>query len=158
MFSLTAKLTRSKLVGAVIAGGLLLCAFIILAANPSSPPPKTASLPPAGRLVTNDDRLAYLTSLGWDASPDPVENKEVQIPETFDDVYADYNQLQLEQGFDLKKYSGKTVSQFSYRIRNYPTGEQNVYLSLLIYNGRVIGGDVHSAALSGFMHGLKKGT
>ena len=32
---------------------------------------------------------------------------------------------------------------------------QTVYLTLYVYEGRVVGGDIHSAALNGFMHELR---
>lgn len=156
MFILTARLTRRKLAGTVIAAGFLLCAFIIMAANRDALPKSSPSVPQSGRLVTNDDRLAYIASLGWDVFPDPEEFKEVLLPETFDDVYLKYNELQLTQGFDLKKYSGKKVEQVIYRIRNTDTDGPTTYLCILISNNRVIGGDVHSAALDGFMQGLVK--
>ncbi len=156
MFILTARLTRRKLAGAVIAGGFLLCAFIIMAANRDALPRSSPSVPQSGRLITNDDRLAYIASLGWDVSPDPEESKEVLLPETFDDVYSQYNELQATQGFDLKNYSGKKVEQYTYRIKNASPDEPAAYLSILIYKAHVIGGDVHSAALDGFMQGLVK--
>ena len=51
---------------------------------------------------------------------------------------------------------GKTVMKYSYRITNYEGCDGEVYATLLVYKNRVIGGDVASAALDGFMHGFAK--
>ena len=44
---------------------------------------------------------------------------------------------------------------FSY-CGNRPDAEDAVYANLLIYKNRVVGADVCSAKLEGFMHGLAK--
>ena len=44
---------------------------------------------------------------------------------------------------------------YRYRVKNYPSGEENVIAQIIVLNYQVIGGDVHSSALDGFMHGLK---
>ncbi len=68
---------------------------------------------------------------------------------------AEYNALQLQQGFDLRRYGGLICSMYTYRVLNYPSGDENVLAALFVYRNRVIGGDIHSTALDGFMHGLK---
>ena len=64
------------------------------------------------------------------------------------------DRLQADQGFDLTAYCGKRVKRYAYEITNYPTGEQGVQAGLLIYKNTVIGGDVLSPSLDGFLHGL----
>ena len=56
---------------------------------------------------------------------------------------------------NLEKYKGKTASMYTYTVTNAPEKDQTVYLHLLIYNSRVIGGDVCSAEINGFMRPLK---
>ena len=63
-------------------------------------------------------------------------------------------QLQSGQGFDLEKYKGKRVKRYTYEISNYPTGETGVQAGLLIYKNTVVGGEVLSSQLGGFIHGL----
>ena len=43
---------------------------------------------------------------------------------------------------------------YTYQIVNHPSGETNVRATLLIRNNKLIGGDVCSARLDGFMHTL----
>lgn len=153
MFVVSAKLTRKKLIGTIAVAGIVLIATIFLLTNHSS---VQASGSVNKKIKTNDDRTAYLSSIGWDVSSEPVETQEVLIPETWDNVFEQYNQLQTKQGFDLGKYKGKRVMRYSYRVNNYPTGESNIIANLLCYKDRVIGGDVQSPALDGFMHGLEE--
>jgi len=103
---------------------------------------------------TNDGRLAFLKNYGWEVSGTPVEVVEVIIPKTFNTVYTNYNAIQKSQGFDLSKFKGERVKRWTYDVKNYPGGVQNVRANLLVYNNKVVGGDVSSVALDGFMQGL----
>lgn len=107
---------------------------------------------------TAEERIAYLSQFGWSVEADPLEVMEVIIPETFDDTYTNYNALQQSQGFDLTLYAGKRVKKWSYRVTNYPGYESMdcIQATMLIYDGKVIGGDVCSTQLDGFMHGFVK--
>ena len=70
------------------------------------------------------------------------------------DSYQDYLALQSQQGFDLEKYAGKRVKRYTYEVLNYPTGETGVQANLLIRKNTVVGGEVLSPQLDGFLHGL----
>lgn len=105
------------------------------------------SLPAGG---TNEERLAFLAGYGWEAEEEPVELREVVIPAEFDDVYLRYNEVQKAQGMDLLPYAGKTCSQWIYSVTNYPS-EETVHASLLVLDGRIIGGDLSSTELDGFL-------
>lgn len=77
------------------------------------------------------------------------------IPETFGDVYQNYNAIQTEQGFDLSKFKGKQVTRSTYSVLNYPEQKEYIRANLLIYNDEIIGGDICSVyAKNGFMHGF----
>ena len=102
---------------------------------------------------TNDDRLAYLSGLGWQVSSQPIATEELLIPKEFDDSYAGYLKLQEDQGFDLAQYRGKRVKRYTYQLTNYPTQDEPVQIALLVYKNRVVGGQIQSASGS-FLHGL----
>lgn len=101
-------------------------------------------------------RQALLLSLGWEIDESSEEEKRVLIPSCDSGVMAAYNTLQKRQGYDLSRYTGRTVTQYSYRITNYPGYDGTVYATLYVSGRRVVGGDIHSAALGGFMHGLSR--
>lgn len=103
--------------------------------------------------------LTFISNYGWEVDEEPVEVREVVIPETFDDVYNNYNKIQLEQGFNLEKYAGLRVKCRTYIVRNYPNTmpeDDFIRINLLIYDNEIIGGDVCSVKLDGFMHGFSK--
>lgn len=104
---------------------------------------------------TKEDRIDFLASLGWQADPESEEADSVRIPACGEGAMADYNALMQKGGYDLSKYEGKTVEQYRYRLTNYPDCEQTVWVTLYVWRGRVIGGDIHTAALDGFMHELR---
>lgn len=102
---------------------------------------------------TNEERIAFLSEFGWEVAENPVETREVMIPETFNDVYTAYNDMQKEQGFDLKPYAGYKCMQYKYSIMNYPDAKE-IIATLLIYDDKILGGDLACAEVDGFMHGF----
>lgn len=153
MFIVTARLPKKRLI-AVGVGFLCCCVALItgfICAN--SVTAITASAEVRG-IKSNDDRVAYLKSLGWTVNHEAVSVEELLVPEEFDESYETYLALQNEQGFDLTAYCGKRLKRYTYEITNYPTGETGIQVSLLIYKNTVIGGEVLSPTADGFLHGL----
>ena len=99
---------------------------------------------------TNEQRLAFLLGYGWEADTEAVEVREITIPDVFDDVYLKYNEVQKAQGMDLERYRGKTCRQWIYNVTNYPA-QGTVHASLLVLDGKIIGGDLSSTELDGFL-------
>ena len=106
------------------------------------------------RAGTEEQRLSFFSQFGWSVDPDSKAVKEVILPEEPDDVYKSYNELQHSQGFDLMPYYGKRVKCYSYDVLNHPSKDETVRGTILVYRGKVIAGDVASAALDGFMETL----
>lgn len=106
------------------------------------------------RSFDENARLDYINSFGWMVDGNG-SMEEIVVPQTFNDVYTQYNELQKQQGFDLSKYCGETVKQYTYRVLNHKSGGEHVFLHLLVQNDQVIGGDVSSTELDGFMQGFK---
>ena len=106
------------------------------------------------KVKSNDDRIAFLKQFGWEVAPDPTEATTVTVPGEFDKVFAAYNELQKKQGLDLSSYSNRTVERYTYTVTNYQNYEGTVQANLLIFRGRVIGGDISSADANGFIHGF----
>ena len=159
MLIFTARLPRRRL---ILAAVCVVCAAAVLtglrlgrpAEHTDAPAPESAAAVSVRGVRDNDDRLAYLGQFGWLVSQAPVLVEEVRIPDALTAEYTDYVALQASQGSDLEKYCGRTVRRYSYEILNYPTGEAGVTANLLIYHNTVVGADVCSPALDGFMHGL----
>ena len=105
---------------------------------------------------TNEDRRAFLSSLGYEVSESEVDSVKIRIPSEFDKIYASYNEMQKAQGFDLSKYKNREVERYTYTISNYEGYEGTVYANLLIVRGKGVGGDVCSADSQGVFHGLER--
>ena len=108
------------------------------------------------KIKTNEDRIAFLKQFGWNVKEDSVDSIEVVIPEQFDKVFTGYNEIQKRQGLDLSKYKGKTVTRYTYEITNYENENGKVYANVIVYRNKVIGGDICSADVGGFIHGFEK--
>lgn len=104
--------------------------------------------------MTNEERVAFLTSFNWTVEEEPVDFREVVIPAEFNDVYKAYNAMQNAQGFDLKPYAGEKCTQYRYIVTNYPDCDDTVFATLLVFEDCIIGGDIASEAENGFMHGF----
>ena len=106
-----------------------------------------------------DGRLKFISSLGWEVNKSSGEMCEVMIPSEFDDVYNEYNKIQISQGTDLTGYAGRTVQKWTYDITNYDGYAPDsgvIKLNLLILDSKVIGGDVCCVELGGFMRSFYK--
>lgn len=158
MVIMTAKVSKSKLIAIAL---IVLVAVILLVVcltnsgkSGSAPAAENAAQAAPLELKTNDDRVAYLASYGWEVAQEPVQTQEVRIPTEPSEVFERYNDLQVSQGFDLHNYAGKSVKRYVYQISNYPDTEDTYYATLLVYKNAVIGGDVSSSAQGGVMHSL----
>lgn len=107
-------------------------------------------------IKTDSDRIAFLGQFGWQVKPQAVDSREVTIPSEFDKIFTGYNEIQKRQGLDLSDYKKKKVMRYTYEVTNYEGAEGVVYANLLVYRNRVIGGDICSADVKGFIHGFEK--
>lgn len=154
MFIFTAKLRKGRIF-AVAAAAVIVCGVLVAATGVLGTRSATAAATASPKgIKTNEDRVAYLEHYGWLVSPEPPTTEELTIPKEFDETYSQYLQLQADQGFDLTQYQGKRVKRYTYQVTNYPTGESGIQIGLLMYKNTVIGGDVLSGELNGFIHGL----
>lgn len=154
----TAKLPRGLARWGGMVLGLMLCVGALLPCvsvlMPAVQQTSAAAVPSGKGVRTNEARVAYLSAYGWQVSEQPVATEELLIPDEMDESYQDYLALQSGQGFDLTKYAGKRVKRYTYEVYNYPSGETGVQANLLICRGTVVGGEVLSPRLDGFIHGL----
>lgn len=107
-------------------------------------------------IYSNSDRVRFLSQFGWTVDETPLEEISVTIPREFDTVYVGYNEMQKDQGLNLSGYKGKEVTRYTYSVTNYPEYDGTVYANILVYRGKIIGGDLCSADTSGFVHGFSK--
>lgn len=147
MFVYTVKWNKKTALTVVIAAAVIICALIfIIGAGGNDGPSCTVR--------NNEDRVEFLLSLGWEVDAEAVSERTIIIPQEFSEIYSAYNELQIAQGYDLSQYCGLEATVYTYPITNYSGYSGRVVLDLYVLNYEVVGGDVHSLELDGFMHGL----
>ena len=106
---------------------------------------------------TAEKRIEYIRSYGWDVGIAPTAIKEIRIPANFDEAYEQYNALQREQGFDLRKYRACYAYKYTYDILNYAEPSPvPICANLIVYEGRIIGADISSSEANGLVTVLAK--
>ncbi len=126
----------------------LIIAFIFLAAFSYNKESK--------KLDTDNKKINYINSLGYKVdSTETFKIQNITLPLEFSDVYENYNELQKECGFDLSDYKGTTLVQYKIKLKN-ADGRDDIYAHLLLYNNRLVGGDISTTAFDGYMKGLEK--
>lgn len=108
------------------------------------------------KIKSNADVMNFLSQFGWTVNGSSAEVQEVTIPAEFDKVFASYNNLQREQGLDLSKYKKKELTRYTFEVTNYEGYDGKVYANVLVYRNKVVGGDICSADVEGFVHGFEK--
>jgi len=156
MMIVSAKVSKRKLLtGLLIAAGVIALLVFLCGKADASADPSANDTAAASKASTNEERLAFLRSFGWEAEDAPVETQEVRIPEEFNEVFTRYNELQKSQGYDLEPYAGKTVKRYVYRITNHPGGA-DWFATILINKNEIIGGDITGTGQGGSIHGFQK--
>ncbi len=105
--------------------------------------------------IDTGERIYFLRELGYYADYSTEKQKTVQIPEKFSDIYENYNNLQKSAGFDLKKYAGLTAEMYEYKLESDAVNRY-MYAHLLVYDGKIIGGDICDSNINGEMLPLVK--
>ena len=101
------------------------------------------------------DVVNFLSQFGWTVNGATAEVEEVTIPAEFDKIFASYNEIQKAQGLDLSKYKKKDLTRYTLEVTNYDGYDGKVYANVLVYRNKVVGGDICSADVNGFVHGFE---
>lgn len=142
-------MTRSR-VRILILALALLPVFLLCGCLGSRAPESNDPIDASG----NDQRLAYLTELGWEVEPEPLETLVLQLPAELGESYGDYLKLQERQGFSFAQCAEKTVSRYTYAVTNHPTCKGPVQINLWVCDGLLVGGDVTAPGENGFIVGV----
>lgn len=144
----TQVLTKKKAAAIVVVLAVVLLGIILLRwwASPGS----------SYDFSTLEGRQAFLLDLGWEIDISTEEFRSVVVPGKLEGIMSQYNRMQLAQGYDLNEHLGESCQQYSYQLLNYPDSDSLVFVTLYVQDKELIAGDIHSNAMNGFMHGLKK--
>lgn len=157
MFIYSVKASSIRLGALILLSLVIICALVVLIPSYDA----VSVFADDGSVVytgakTNEGRIEFLRKFGWEVESIPKDEVSVTIPTEFDTVFSGYNELQKRQGLDLAKYKRKTVTRYTYVITNYPDYDGRVFANLLIYRGKVIGGDICTESGDGFIHGFSR--
>ena len=118
MMVMTAKVDIRKVILVLAAvAGVVLALILLLRGGAEEPAAATAA--PVS-VSSNDNRLKFLTDLGWEVTTSPKESGMVRIPEETTEVFERYNALQKSTGYDLTPLAGKSVMRYVYKVNNFP--------------------------------------
>ena len=90
------------------------------------------------KIASDEDVEAFLIKCGHTVEG-CVSDEEITVPKNWNDTYSAYNDLQQQQGFDLRPYKGEPARRLVYALAD---GEQ--YAAVLISADRIIAADISS--------------
>ena len=158
MFVYSLKASTIKFFGVICVAMAALIALIVFV--PTGDIVATDTTPQSGinyaKIKDNDARREFLRQFGWEVGEKEIESIEVTVPKEFDRVMTEYNEIQRRQGLDLSAYKGKSVSRYTYEVTNYEGYDGKVYANIIVYKNKVIGGDICTADVKGFIQGFAK--
>lgn len=102
------------------------------------------------------DRIKFLRNLGCYVNAESETKKRITIPREFSAVYNNYNEIQKSAGYDLSLYKGAECQLFSYDVNELSDIKDPKYFkaNIIVYKGRIIGGDISSVQIDGEMFPL----
>lgn len=94
----------------------------------------------------------FLKSFGIVTEKKPTSRENIFIPEKFDKIFEEYNDLQKAAGLDLAAYRGKAAVKLTFRVLNFPENDAGeIYANVIMIDEKVVAGDIMSPKLSGFI-------
>ena len=103
----------------------------------------------------DEKNIDFLESYGWRVDENHIEKEALKIPDIFDEVYNNYNALQMLSGLDLSDYKGKDAIRYTYIVKNFPQKtDQAVRANVLCVDQNPVAGDIMTVKIDGFMYSL----
>ena len=102
MFVFSVKTSKTKIAAAIIAVVAVVTAIVMIVGKADEPAATDSAV--NVRAGTAQEREAFLAQFGWETDSEPVQVREIIIPEDFDNGYKEYSDLNKEDGFDLEIY------------------------------------------------------
>ncbi|MDR1674705.1 MAG: DUF4830 domain-containing protein [Oscillospiraceae bacterium] len=123
---------------AVIMGAVILAVFTVIKLSHPKEEPKP---------FDEYARISYINLKGYDVDTENYTVQKVTVPEDWNQVYREYNEVQKHQGFDLSDYKGQEVTVYTYNILNHSDKHMKAVLILTNEDSFLIGANIYSAAV-----------
>lgn len=106
-----------------------------------------------GNKALGDEQIrAFLSQNGINVTENSPDVREIYIPETFNEVYTEYNNIQKMSGYNMEAYKGKNVVKYTYTFMNEQ--KELSFVNVLVYKNRIIGGDITAPGQNGTLQPL----
>lgn len=143
MFVCTVRATTLRFLSVLLLSGVLLAGLTVYGATGAQATIASGAVSVRyDGIRTESDRRAFLSAHGYEVTADAESTAEFTLPKSLDAVLLGYNEIQKEQGLDLCKYAGKTVTRYTYLIPSYEGYEGKVYANVIVYRSRVVAADL----------------
>ena len=156
MFVYSLRASTLRFFGVIAVSLAVLIALITLVPTHAVPESSQTVSYSYEKVRGEDDAEKFLAQFGWIVDAAPVEVTQVTMPDEFDKIFAAYNEIQKQQGLNLLKYKRKNLTRYTFEVTNYSGYEGRVLANVLVYRNKVVGGDICSADVNGFVHGFEK--
>lgn len=120
---------------------------------------QTEVLLPVSISMDNIDKgLSFLEDNGWIVEAEP-DNSVYVVISSNQPCFAEYRQLQLEQGFDFDRIVGKRVLKVTFDLKEYPSIDEpeGYFANIYFYDGVIVAAEIISVSIDGFMEGVVSG-
>lgn len=147
MFSVNLKLTNKRIVTLLAVFALAVTLLVAVRLQSFCKGKETAV-----QCNSEAEVKEYLESFGLMLGECTID--QITVPFEFGEVYESYNSVQLSQGFDLSEHKGKTLQRYTFAVSEHPDGD-NLFAEVLLLDKQIVGADIYSTALDGFIAPLK---
>ena len=89
----------------------------------------------------------------YKAMESTMYSENITIPLYFNNTYMHYNDLQKDIGMDLSQYCGKKCKAYHFEALQSDTENKEI-MTLIVYENRLIGGDISQKQFDGNMKSL----
>ncbi len=151
-FFITKKL-RKRLIVCLIGITVMISAFIVLSGIKEDDHIEYNGKSYSVRADSLEDHKRFALQFGLTLSTNPAMIQKVRIPEKFNKVYTDYNEMQKNSGFDLLPYCGQKCTLYTYEIISAPYNKTAV-LNLIVFDNKIIGADICDTVSGGKMRSV----
>lgn len=115
---------------------LAVCLLMLRAAPPDSVEVEGEQI---GLKISSDEDIeSFISQCGYTIEG-CVSDDAITVPKTWNDTYTSYNDLQKQQGFDLRQYKGKPARKLVYAL-----ADSEDYVTILATADRIIAADICS--------------
>lgn len=156
MFVYSVRASTLKFFAFLLVTVALLVGIVIYGGSEAALAASSATEINFGGIKTNEQRVAFIENFGVEVKETPIEEKSFKLPDSFDRVISEYNEIQKTQGLDLLKYKGKKVTRYTYEVTNYTDPEKSVTVSLFVYRNRIIACDLTLNEPDGSVYALTR--